>query len=334
MIRVALDVLGGDLAPEAPIEGALEALAAWPDELEISLVGPPEAIEPLLGDAPRERLTVIPAHEVIEPGEAPALAVRRKRDSSIVRGMEAVRDGEADALISAGSTGAVMAASVLTLGVLPGVNRPPVGAMFPTTEGHMLVVDVGAHVNARPHQLHQYARLGSIYLRDSHGMERPRVGLLNVGEEEEKGDDVAVAAHRLLAADKRIHFVGNVEGHQIILGPCDVLVCSGFVGNALLKFYESMAGFVVGVLRESGIEQQTEIDRILKFLDYTEYGGAPLLGVAGVTIICHGASPPRAIKNATRAAIDSVKSGLVPNLRRALEEMESGAGLDGGGGSP
>jgi glycerol-3-phosphate acyltransferase PlsX len=331
MIRVALDVLGGDLAPGAPIEGALAALAAWPDEVSISLVGPPEAIEPYIRDVPRDHLTIIPAHQVIESGEAPALAVRRKRDSSIVRGMEAVRDGDADALISAGSTGAVMAAAVLTLGVLPGVNRPPVGAMFPTAGGHMLVVDVGAHVNARPHQLHQYARLGSIYLRDSHGLARPRVGLLNVGEEEEKGDDVAVAAYRLLAADPRIDFVGNVEGHQIIAGPCDVLVCSGFVGNALLKFYESMAGFVVGVLRESGIEQQTEIDRILKFLDYTEYGGAPLLGVAGVTIICHGASPPRAIKNATRAAIDSVRSGLVPNMRRALEEMESGVGAVGEG---
>ncbi|MDX1394551.1 MAG: phosphate acyltransferase PlsX [Gemmatimonadota bacterium] len=323
MIRVALDVLGGDSAPGTPIQGALAALDEWPDGFSVLLVGPPDLIEPHLGGAPRDRIGVIPASEAIDPAEPPALAVRRKRDSSIVRGLEAVRDGEADALISAGSTGAVMAASVLTLGVLPGVNRPPVGAMFPTATGHMLVVDVGAHVNARAHQLHQYARLGSIYLRDSHAVAHPRVGLLNVGEEEEKGDDVAVAAYRLLAADDQIQFVGNVEGHQIIQGPCDVLVCSGFVGNALLKFYESMAGFVVGVLRESGIQQQSEIDRILKFLDYTEYGGAPLLGVAGVTIICHGASPPRAIKNATRAAIESVRSGLVPNMRRSLEDMEA-----------
>ena len=139
----------GDSAPEAPIEGALQALDAWPDEVSIALVGPPAAIEPYLGDAPRDRVTIIPASEVIDPAEAPALAVRRKRDSSIVRGLQAVRDGDAIALISAGSTGAVMAASVLTLGVLPGVSRPPVGAMFPTAGGHMLVVDVGAHVNAR-----------------------------------------------------------------------------------------------------------------------------------------------------------------------------------------
>jgi phosphate acyltransferase len=324
MIRVALDVLGGDSAPDAPIEGALAALEAWPGELEIRLVGPPDRIEPLLQGVPREGISILPASEVIGQDEPPALAVRKKPDSSIVRGLEAVRDGEADALISAGSTGAVMAASVLILGVLPGVNRPPVGALFPTAGGRVLVLDVGAHVNARPEQLHQYGRLGSIYLRDSHAVAHPRVGLLNVGEEAEKGDDVVVAAYQLLQADRRIEFVGNVEGDQIIAGACDVLVCGGFVGNALLKFYESMAGFVVGVLRESGISRQAELDRILRFLDYTEYGGAPLLGVDGVVIICHGASPARALKNAMRAAIDSVGSGLVPNLRRALEETSAG----------
>jgi len=241
VIRVALDVLGGDAAANTPIMGALAALDAWPDELSVSLVGPPDEIECRLEAEQRRRISIIPATQTIEQGEPPALAVRRKPDSSIVRGLEAVRDGNADALISAGSTGAVMAASVLTLGVLPGVDRPPVGAMFPTASGQMLVVDVGAHVNARPHQLHQYARLGSIYLRDSYGIAKPKVGLLNVGEEVEKGDEVTVAAYPRLANDENIDFVGNVEGHQIIAGPCDVLVCTGFVGNALLKFYESMA---------------------------------------------------------------------------------------------
>ncbi|MDH3733062.1 MAG: phosphate acyltransferase PlsX [Gemmatimonadota bacterium] len=323
MIRVALDVMGGDLAPHAPIEGALAALQAWPEELSVGLVGPPGILEPIIAEAATPGMSIIPAEEAIGPDESPALAVRRKPDSTIVRGLEAVRNGEADALISAGSTGAVMAGAVLTLGVLPGVSRPPVGAMFPTSSGHMLVVDVGAHVNTRPHQLHQNARLGAIYLRDSHGVRSPRVGLLNVGREEEKGDEVTVAAYRLLEEDTEIDFVGNVEGHRIIAGDCDVLVCSGFVGNALLKFYESMAGFLIGILRNSGIEQESEIDRVLKFLDYTEYGGAPLLGVDGVAIICHGASPARAIKNATRAAVDSVRSGLVPNMRRALEEMRT-----------
>jgi len=183
----------------------------------------------------------------------------------------------------------------------------------------MLVLDVGANVDSRPHQLHQFALLGSIYLRDSLSVDRPRVGLLNVGEEEEKGDDVAVAAHRLLSRDPDIEFVGNVEGHRIIHGPCDVLVCDGFVGNVLLKFYESMAGFILGLLRESGVREHAELESMLRFLDYTEYGGAPLLGVDGVVIICHGSSPPRAIRNAIRAAIDSATSGMVTDMRRALD---------------
>jgi len=318
MIRVAVDVLGGDGAPAAPIAGALDALETWPDEVEIRLVGPPAEIESHLGDAPGRGVTIVAAEERIDPGEAPALSVRRKPHSSIVRGLEIVHEGSADALISAGSTGAVMAASVLTLGVLPGVDRPPVGALFPTATGRMLVLDVGANVDSRPHQLHQFALLGSIYLRDSLSVERPRVGLLNVGEEEEKGDDVAVAAHRLLSRDPDLEFVGNVEGHQIIHGPCDVLVCDGFVGNVLLKFYESMSGFILGLLKESGVREHAELDRMLRFLDYTEYGGAPLLGVDGVVIICHGSSPPRAIRNAIRAAIDSVTSGMVSDMRRAL----------------
>jgi glycerol-3-phosphate acyltransferase PlsX len=323
MIRVAIDIFGGDLAPDAPVAGALDAVTRWPDEVEVKLVGPPEAIEPLLGAGLSGRIEVIPALERIGPDEPPALAVRRKPGSSIVRGMEAVRDGEADALVSAGSTGAVMAASVLTLGVLPGVDRPPVGALFPTATGRVLVLDVGANVDTRPAQLHQFARLGSIYLQSSLGVERPRVGLLNVGEEEEKGTEVAVAAFQRLAADPELEFIGNVEGDQIIAGRCQVLVCDGFVGNALLKFYESMAGFILEVLGATGIERTPELDRILRFLDYTEYGGAPLLGVDGVAIICHGSSPPRAIRNGIRAAIDSVKSGMVGNLRRALANLDA-----------
>ncbi len=323
MIRVAVDVLGGDAAPDAPIAGALAALAAWPDEVSVCLVGPPLEIESRLADAPGEGISVVAAEERIEPGEAPALSVRRKPRSSIVRGLEVVHEGGADALISAGSTGAVMAASVLTLGVLPGVDRPPVGALFPTATGRMLVLDVGANVDSRPRQLHQFALLGSIYLRDSLSIDRPRVGLLNVGEEAEKGDDVAVATHRLLAGDPDLEFVGNVEGHQIIEGPCDVLVCDGFVGNVLLKFYESMAGFILRLLGESGIRGHVDLDRMLRFLDYTEYGGAPLLGVDGVVVICHGSSPPRAIKNAIRAAIDSVAAGMVSDMRRALAERRA-----------
>ena len=326
MIRVALDVLGGDAAPTTPVAAARAAAEAWPDEVEILLVGPPEAIVEELG-VPLESgpFRILPARDRIESGESPALAVRRKPESSIAVGLEALRDGEADAFISAGSTGAVMAASVLKLGVLPGVDRPPVGALVPTAAAPVLVLDVGANLNCRSGHLHQFAHLGTIYIRDLLGIERPRVGLLNVGEEAQKGGDLALAAHRSLSDDPALHFVGNVEGHQIIEGPCDVLVCDGFVGNVLLKFYESMAGFILGILGETDASH-TEIKEVLRFLDYTESGGAPLLGVNGVTILCHGSSPARAIKNAIRAAIDSVKSGMVEHIRNDLERMAGGVG--------
>lgn len=326
MIRVALDAMGGDRAPAAPVEGARAALAEFSaGELEVLLVGDPALLEPLLADGPDAGWELVPAREQILAEEAPALAVRRKRDSSIVVGLEAVRDGRADAFISAGSTGAVMAASLLTLGPLPGVDRPPVGALFPTSRGRVLVLDAGATVDARPDQLHQFARLGAIYASDLLGIERPCIGLLNVGEEEEKGGEVTVAAHRLLREDPSLRFVGNVEGHRIIAGDCDVVVCDGFVGNALLKFYESMAGFVLGLLRDRFGGERRELEELFRFLDYAEYGGAPLLGVDGVAIICHGASSPRAIKNAIRVAVQSVRTDMVRDMERDLEALAAGA---------
>ncbi|MFQ5688753.1 MAG: phosphate acyltransferase PlsX [Gemmatimonadota bacterium] len=321
-MTIALDAMGGDGAPATPVEGARAALAEASEDVRIVLVGDPQAIDlAVSGGLPVRALTVLPARETIGPDEPPALAVRRKRESSIVVGLEALRRGEVDAFISAGSTGAIMAASLLVLGPLPGVERPSVGAMFPTSEGSALVLDAGANVNCRPDQLRQFAHLGSIYVRDLLRIERPRVGLLNVGEEEEKGDDLAIATYRLLAADPALNFIGNVEGHQIILGACDVLVCDGFVGNALLKFYESMAGFVLGILRQRLEDAPGDLEDVFKFLDYTEYGGAPLLGVNGVSIICHGSSPPRAIKNAIEVAVRSLRSGMVEDMARDLEQL-------------
>lgn len=324
MFRIALDVMGGDGAPGVPIAGASRALAESDGSFEVLLVGDPAAIEPLLPtDETRERLQILPAAEVIGVEESPALAVRRKPDSSIVVGLEAMKRGEAQAFLSAGSTGAVMAASLLVLGPLPGVDRPAVGALVPTSEGQVLFVDAGANVNGRAHHLHQFAHLGSVYIRDLLGIDRPRVGLLNVGEESEKGDDLAIAAYGLLEADDSLNFVGNVEGHRIIAGACDVLVCDGFVGNALLKFYESIAGFVLGLLRERFRDAASELEAIFRFLDYRELGGAPLLGVDGVSIVCHGSSPERAIENAIGIAVESVRSGMVEDMARDLERMVS-----------
>lgn len=315
--------MGGDTAPAVPVAGALAALSELPERIRISLVGDPARIEHALPPAARDRVEVVSATQTIEMGEAPALAVRRKRDSSIVVGLQLVRSGLADAFISAGSTGAVMAASVLELGALPGVDRPAVGAMFPTTSGPTLVLDVGANVDPKPQHLHQFARLGSVYVRDLRGLAHPRVGLLNVGEEAEKGGEAAAEAHALLAMDAEIEFVGNIEGHRIIDGACDVLVADGFAGNVLLKFYESIAGFVVGLLERPTrrFRRGGRIGQIVRLLDYAEYGGAPLLGVRGVSIVCHGASSPRAIKNAIRAAVRSVESGMVRDMAKALENL-------------
>jgi len=325
-VRVALDAMGGDGAPGVPLRAALAALRDDRGGLSVALVGDPAELEERCRTAelPAGGLSLVPASQAIGMDEPPVQAVRRKTDSSIVVGLELVRDGGADAFVSAGSTGAVLAASLFVLGRLPGVDRPTVGATFPTAGDPVLVLDAGANIDCRPAHLHQFAHLGSIYVRDVHGIAEPRVGLLNVGEEEEKGDELATGAHELLATDPDLRFVGNVEGNRIIGGACDVLVTDGFVGNVLLKFYESMAGFITGLLRESretagaGDERMEEV---LRMLDYTEYGGAPLLGVDGVVVLCHGGSPPRAIESAIRVASGSVAAGMVEHLRRDLQAL-------------
>jgi glycerol-3-phosphate acyltransferase PlsX len=322
-MRIALDAMGSDRAPSVEIEGAVGALRELEGDFSVVLVGDETLIEAELArhpDAPRDRIEVVHAPGRIEMGESPAHAIRRKQDSSMVVGLNLQKRGEADAFISAGSTGAAMAGSVMILGVLPGVDRPAVGTVLPTASGHTLMIDGGANVDTRAQHLLQFAFLGGIYARDLMGIESPRIGLLNIGEEPEKGDERAVEAHRLLAAADGINFVGNIEGRDVIRGRCDVLVCDGFVGNVLLKFYESVAGFMLGMLREEMTQAKVELDltRMFHTLDYTEYGGAPLLGVNGVTIICHGGSPPRAIRNAIRVAVQAVDRQMVSHIERQL----------------
>lgn len=325
MTRIALDAMGGDGAPDVPLEAALGALEEGGAELEILLVGDPDRLEEALPAAPSRPpgLRIVPASGTIAMSEPPVRAVRAKPDSSIPVGLRLQRDGEAEAFVSAGSTGAVMAASVLTLGLLPGVDRPAVGAILPTAGRPVLAIDVGANVGCRPHHLHQFAHLGSIYLRDlDPDRGEPRVGLLNVGEEPEKGDDVLVETHGLLSSDPDLRFIGNVEGHRVIEGACDVLVCDGFVGNVLLKFYESIAGFVVELVdRALSGRRDPGLERVLRLLDYTEYGGAPLLGVNGVVVISHGSSPPRALRNALGVARRTVRTGMLRDLARDVKAL-------------
>jgi len=325
-VRIALDAMGTDHAPAAEVAGAIGALQELESDIEVVLVGDREAVESELSrhaGVPEGRLHVHHAPERVTAADPPASVLRKKPGSSIVLGLKLVKAGEADAFVSAGSTGAVMATSLFTLRPLPGVARPAIGTLLPTAATPCLMLDAGANVDCRPQHLVQFAHLGNVYAQDLMGIEKPRVALLNIGEEPEKGDELTLETHRMLAAAPGLHFVGNVEGRDIIQGYCDVVVCDGFVGNVLLKFYESVAEFIIGLLKkEVRHSDQLNLEEVFRVLDYAEYGGAPLLGVGGVSIICHGESSSRAIRNAIGAAARAVRSDMVKHIARELAVPE------------
>lgn len=332
-MRIALDAMGTDRHPAVEVEAAIQALRELPGDFQLVLVGERSQIEAELGRHTYDpaRLSVVHAPDRIEPGEPAVTAARRKPSSSIVVGLRLQKEGEADAFVSAGSTGAVMAASLFLFRALPGVDRPAVGTILPTTVQPCLLIDAGANVDCKPQHLLQFARLGSIYVEDVWQRPNPRVGLLNIGEEPEKGNELTVEAYRLLEASD-LNFVGNIEGRDVIRGTCDVLVTDGFAGNVLLKFYESIMAFMHGMLTRELSENPSaslDIERLFQGFDYTEYGGAPLLGVNGVTIICHGGSPPRAVCNAIRVAIQSVETRLVGHIAKSVATHADEAGRDG-----
>lgn len=332
-MRIALDCLGTDEAPASEIAGAILALDERVDDFTLVLVGDREAIVERLSrveSRSRERLEVVHAPDRILPYDSPAQTVRRRPDSSIVTGIRLQKEGEVDAFVSAGSTGAIMAASLILLRRLPGVVRPAIGTLLPTSRDPTLMLDAGANVDCKPHHLLQFAHLGTIYAQDLMSVEEPRVGLLNIGEEPVKGDELSLEAHSLLRRS-HLHFVGNIEGREIIRGACDVLVCDGFVGNVLLKFYESVAEFTIGLLtREMKRDGTTmDLEEVFRVLDYAEYGGAPLLGVNGVSIVCHGHSSPRAIQKAISVASQAVRSDMVGHIAKELSDVEDGLGPRG-----
>ena len=321
-MRIAVDAMGSDRAPTVEVEGAVGALLEHPG-ITVVLVGDREVVEAELArhpEAPRDRIELVHAPDVIDPGEAPTTAVRRKPNSSIVVGTRLVKNGEADAFLSAGSTGAVMAAAVLMLRPIRGVDRPAVGSPVPSATGTFFLIDMGANVDTRPQHLLQFAHLGTIYAQDLMGVEEPRVGLLNIGTEPGKGNEQTVETYELISASPALNFVGNVEGREVIRGACDVLVCDGFVGNVLLKFYESIAGFMAEELKEEMEAQGVKLDlkRLYSRLDYSTYGGAPLLGVNGVVVIAHGGSPPQAIRNGIGVAARSVERRMVEHIAKRL----------------
>jgi glycerol-3-phosphate acyltransferase PlsX len=332
VIRIALDAMGGDNAPQAEIEGAVLALTQLPPTFTIQLVGRAEVIEAELARHPkldRARLEVHHAPDVVGMDEKPLTAVRKKPQSSIAVGLGLQKTGASDAFVSAGNTGAVFAASTLLLGLHDGVERATIGTLFPTADQPVLVVDGGANVDCSPRELVCFAHLGTVYSREVMGRTSPKVGLLNIGEEDEKGNASAKEAHQALKQAANLNYIGNVEGRDIVaghrrLGQLDVVVCDGFVGNIVLKFYESVARLIFRLVRQRApdVLQRDDVREIFRHLDYAEYGGAPLLGVKGIPIICHGASSPNAFKNALRVAVQAVEHDLSGRIGAEFARQE------------
>jgi phosphate acyltransferase len=335
--RIAVDAMGGDRAPRAPVAGALLALSELGDGDVIQLVGRPDIVTATIDDLlatefaglaiDRSRVHVVAASDVIGMAEKPTTALRSKPDSSMRVGLKLHADGAADAFVSAGNTGAQMALSVITLRLHEGLGRPAIAAIFPSARRPVVVLDVGANVDCSPAELVQFARLGSVFAEDLLRRERPAVGLLSIGEEAEKGNAAVKEAHQLLAEAPGLHFIGNVEGRDLPLGEAnghdlDVVVCDGFTGNVLLKFYEGIAPFLIGLVADRTGQDARAIAGQLKELDYAEYGGAPLLGVRGVSIIAHGRSDARAMKNAILVARRAVAAEMTQHIGRRLAAGE------------
>jgi glycerol-3-phosphate acyltransferase PlsX len=334
LARIALDAMGGDFAPRATVAGALAALAELGPEHTIQLVGQTDVItrelEALLdGEAAgvvdgRARIELIEAPDIIEMGEKPSAAIRSKPKSSMVVGLKLQVQGRSDAFVSAGSTGAQMAASTVLLKLHPGLTRPAIGTLFPTSRMPIAVLDSGANVDCSAPELVQFARLGAVYAEQILGRSNPGVGLLSIGEEAEKGNAVVKEANQLLR-NAGLNFLGNVEGRDLPTGACDrgpidVVVCDGFVGNIILKLYEAIGPMISALLGKALGTDADSLRDALRTLDYSEYGGAPLLGVRGVSIISHGKSSSRAIKNALRVAVRAVETGMSDHVGRRLSE--------------
>src|SRR6185437_4801920 len=317
LARIALDAMGGDFAPQATVAGALLALSELDSAHSIQLVGRSpviaEQLDGLLKDpeyaplkAQRGRLSTVQAADVIEMTDKPAAAVRGKPNSSMLVGLRLQSEGESDAFVSAGNTGAQMAASMLALRLHAGLKRPAIATHFPTARKPVVVLDSGANVDCSADELLQFARLGTVYAEDLLGRQNPAVGLLSIGEEAEKGNAVTKEAHQLLQS-AGLNFLGNV------------VVCDGFVGNVVLKFYESIAPFIIGLLGKAGVDQKVMMGA-LRQLDYSEHGGATLLGVKGVSIISHGKSSHRAIMNAIKVGVQAVETKMDEHIGRRLQQ--------------
>ncbi|HEV2121670.1 MAG TPA: phosphate acyltransferase PlsX [Chloroflexota bacterium] len=327
-MRVVVDAMGGDDAPQVVVEGAV---AAARDGIQVILVGREDAVRAQLSahgqSAGTLPIEVVHAAQLIEMHEHPASAVRQKKDSSIAVAMRLVREGRADAYFSAGNSGATMAAALFALGRLEGVHRPAIGGILPLLRGQCFLVDIGANTDCDPQNLLQFAQMGAAYMEQVYHMRRPRIGLVSNGEEETKGNALVQATYPLLK-QSGLNFVGNVEGKDITRGAADVVVTDGFTGNVMLKLAEGMQELILNLVREAvkstvinqiaGAVLRPALRRAGKRLDYTEYGGAPLIGVNGAVFIGHGRSDAKAIGNGIRAAAQAAQAGYVEKLQASL----------------
>jgi phosphate acyltransferase len=328
-MQIALDAMGGDHAPGPIVAGAVQAVAADP-ELHVILVGDKAQIEPALAQAGAgpDRLDVFHCTQVVTMEESPVLALRKKPDNSISRCWQLLAERKVEAIVSAGNTGAMVAGGLRLRRYLKNVSRPGIAAVMPTMKGMSVLVDVGANVSPKPTHLFQYGLMGSIFARHILQSERPTIGLMNIGSEEQKGHDLAKETHALFnASSLREQFIGNIEGRDIHKGACDVVVCDGFVGNVVLKVCEGMFEFmmkmvgkeVLGALDGERGRAQQALQGLVRRYDYHEFGGAPLLGIDGICIICHGSSGDRAIKNALGVAAKYARARLNELIVRELE---------------
>lgn len=328
MIKLIIDAMGGDNAPGAIVDGAVSSLEKFSD-IELILTGKKAEIEQILGGKANPRLSIIDCSEVIENCESPTEAIRKKPDSSLVVGFNLLRDGRGDALISAGSTGAVIAGGTLIVRRAKGIKRPALAPVMPNGKSGVLLIDCGANVDSKPQFLAQFGVMGSVYMEKVAGVKNPKVGLINNGAEAQKGNELTKEAYKLLSVAP-INFIGNVEGRDILTA-CDVAVCDGFTGNVVMKFMEGVGGALMAMLKEELMGSlQCKIGAKLAMpafrafrakTDYTEYGGAPLLGTKAPVIKAHGSSNAKAIFSTIRQAREFVISGVLDSINAEIEKM-------------
>jgi glycerol-3-phosphate acyltransferase PlsX len=325
--------MGGDFAPRNVLDGTIAALRETGNRFRVVLVGPEASIRNQMQHVHGESLNyeIVDASQVIDMHDAATAGVKQKKDSSISVGLTLNKQGEADAFVSAGHSGAVMSTATLILGRIEGISRPTIGTFFPTDRGVCLVVDAGANVDCKPQYLFEFGLMGSIYTSKMFKVPNPSVGLLNIGEEESKGNDTAKEAYKLLKQSK-LNFIGNIEGRDILTGKADVVVCDGFTGNIILKFGESVPAFFKNRIKDVMVKKpymklvglfiRNALRSAMKSMDYEEYGGVPVLGVNGVVIIGHGKSTPKAIKNMILRAEEMVRTNINTHIQEALQSTK------------